>query len=123
MIECKFNDQMGILEVKYSGKVDVSQMFEYGESIAKNSSYPRKLKIITDVTEAEYDITKEDLRRVKEGLKIHTMSYEYLKVAFIHAKPKETAYSLLLEEDLPMDKYIHRIFYTKEAALDWLLQS
>lgn len=123
MIKQNFNAEKGILEVAYIGEINTADVINFGVNISENKEYPRKLKIITDVTEALYQIPISDLDKIYENLKLHVQDYDWLKVAFIQCKPRETAMSLLFEDKLTEVNYFHKVFCDKEAALAWLMEN
>ncbi len=123
MITSEFNKESGILEVYYSGNISVSDLIEFGNLIYTDQSLPRKLLVLTDVTEASYILEINEFEEVITHLKKHLSAFDYIKVAFIQAKPKETAYSMLLSEENPLNNYFRGVFSTHDAAITWLLSS
>ncbi|MCG8701827.1 MAG: hypothetical protein MI922_27485 [Bacteroidales bacterium] len=120
MIEYCYNDDLRLLEVQYSGEVSKREIIHYGEAISNDTNLPRKLKILTDATKAHYTSTMHDVDEIVSLMKIHTANYEYIRAAFLQSRPKETALSYLLETKLMEINYFHKIFVTREAAINWL---
>ena len=122
MITFKHNREQGILEVKYSGQINMEELINYGEQIFENKSLPRRLKILTDVSDGYYNINPSEFPELKEKLEIHLSVYEHIKAAFVHSKPRETAYALIISEENSIPNYERRVFSTMSAARRWLME-
>jgi len=120
MIEYKFNHELQILEVSYQGFISSEDILTFYYYVSNNAEFPRNLKILTDARKATYDFNINKATRLISSLKESLKSYESVMYAFIHSKPKETAYSKFLEIEKAHKKYLHKIFATKENALEWL---
>lgn len=121
MITYYYNEKTDILEVKYQGRVDVTELIDYGDQISMDQNLPGKLKVLTDVSEAEYAVDQEELPQLLEALKRHVSRFDYIKAAFIQSKPYETAVSYLLEDENRLNNYFHKVFSKRDAAVRWLL--
>lgn len=121
MITSEFNKESGILEVHYSGNISVSDLIEFGNTVYADQNLPRKLLILTDVKKANYLFRVEDFEEIINNLKKHLSVFDYIKVALVQSKPKETAFSMLLSEKNPLNNYIRKVFSTRDAAISWLL--
>jgi hypothetical protein len=121
MISYHFNDELQMLEVFYEGVIGISDLTSYGRSIFSDISLPRDLRILTDVTEATYNLKPDEIPLIIELTQQHIKPYNKVKVAFIQSKPLETALSYLLEMKFPPGKYKHSVFSTRRAAINWLL--
>ncbi len=121
MISYQFNHNLQIIEVEYTGDVDLNQLLEYGERVKNDGSLPRDLLILTDATKANYlfDIAENSV--MLETLKDQLKPYNSVRVAVIHSKPMETAMSMLVDADHKIADYNHMVFTTRRAALQWLL--
>ncbi len=120
MIKYEFDSKLGILEIFYTGKIRLKDVIEFGNSIYTDNKLPRRLLMLTDVTNANYEIEVDDFSELIEHLKRHVSAFEYIKAAFIQSKPKETAYSMILSNENPIHNYYRAVFSTREAALEWL---
>lgn len=115
--------QDGFLDVLYEGKLTIQEIINHGTAIANNSELPGKLRILTDGRKASYQFMPDDMEQKMIGmLKMHLNHFEIIKNAFIYTTPIETAMSFILEEQIPAERYLHRIFSSRQAALNWLLQ-
>ena len=122
MINIHFNSETNILEVTYLGKISIEQLLEYGSEIRNNKTYPRNLKVFTDATKADYTIEEKNIPGLLENLEKDVENYHTVKSAMLHSSPKETAISMILEFEEKIPNYTHRIFSTREAAMQWLLE-
>ncbi len=123
MITSRYNSEIGVLEVRYKGKLGYTELKGFGDSLMTNLSIPRELKILTDVRDGEYDLRENELQLVLNALQLQMSSFKFIKAAFIHTRPKETAISLISEERNTIPNYYHRVFSTRQAALTWLLEN
>lgn len=122
MITFEYNSKPGILEVIYSGEINLEELNNYGEQLYKDKSLPRRLKILTDVSNGCYIISPSEFPELKRNLEIHLSAYEHIKAAFVHSKPKETAYSLIISQENSIPNYERKVFSTMSAARRWLLE-
>ncbi len=111
---------MEILEVHYEGNLEFSAYAAYIQAIAENKKLPRKLKILTDARTANYTFAHDDIYRISDLLMAFIHNYEYVIIAMVHARPAETAASMLFNRDSTSLKFRHEIFNTRQAALNWL---
>lgn len=123
MITSTYNEKLNILEVIYKGKVSIEDLIEFGENFSKNKTLPRNIKMLTDARNAEYTFDLDKIYVMLEKLKEHMKNYEMVIAAFIQSKPNETALSQIVEDENRAPNYIHKIFNTRQSALDWLLSN
>ncbi|MBI9069140.1 MAG: hypothetical protein JEZ09_17725 [Salinivirgaceae bacterium] len=121
MITFSYNELLEILEVIYKGKVTYEELYDFGIAFENNKSLPRNLKMLTDVTKANYDFPPEKIADIAKNMENITKNYQQIKAAFIQTKPTETAMSILLQNEHRRENYIHKIFYSREQALEWLM--
>lgn len=122
MITYRFNETLQILEVKYKGCITLEDLMEFGNWVATNRELPRELKILTVASDAEYKLVHKDFNKLLLALEHNCRFYSFIKAAYIHHKPMETAYSYLLYHKKNIPNYHHAVFSTYEAAIDWLLK-
>jgi hypothetical protein len=122
VIKIFFNNEFLILEVEFIGEIHFTDLFEYGEMIRQDKDLPRDLKILTDATHAIYKLSPEEIALMLYDLKKQIKPYHSVKTAVIQDKPFETAISMLVDVDLNIPDYMHKVFSTREAAMDWLLE-
>ncbi len=121
MIGMTFNETHGIVEVIYKGTIEIDDLINFGKALNKNEHLPRQLIMLTDAREAKYNFTIKEIPIIIKSMQENTKRFEFVKAAFIQIKPKETAMSTVLENKTKTSNYYHKIFYTKESALKWLL--
>ena len=122
MVTYYFNESLQILEVIYEGNISFEDIINHGKYLSENNSFPKKLKILTDARNANYNISPTSIPEIQKALKQNLTKFELVMEAFLHSKPKETAYSILLdeEEEQKHNNYSRKVFNAREAALDWL---
>lgn len=120
MILTNFNHHKGIIETNFEGDVTIKEIVDYIIATKENESYPRFLKILTNATEANMDLSIDDLSIIVEENYKSLKKYDTIIDAIIIEKPKETALTMLYQRLAKNDKYRFKIFYTKEAAIRWL---
>ena len=120
MVITKFDKDTGILRSCFEGNVTLEEIIEYIDATRKNISYPRRLKILTEADNAEFDFNPDDLLAIVEANNKSIEKYEYIIDAIIVSDSKATALSMLYQEFSKNKKYRFNIFSTKEAASEWL---
>ncbi len=120
MVTAKFNQQTNILESKFEGNVILSEIVNYIRATKENKSYPRKLKILTDSVDGNFNFTIDDLKIIVEENYKSLEKYELIIDAIIIDDPKNTVLSMLYLELAKTNKYKFEIFATKDAAINWL---
>jgi len=120
MIQYHFNRDLQILEVTYEGEISADDIIKHSLYIANNKELPRTLNILTDSTKARHTFSLSIIKELLQYVEKSLQNYDYIKDAFIHSKPVETAYSHIFEKEKKHINYSHRIFSTRKAALNWL---
>ena len=120
MIKYSFNKDIQVLEVIYHGEIRVEDIISHAQFVSENKELPRKLNILTDSRNAQYSFSLNEGKKLIKLLKQSLRNYEFIKDAFLHSSPRETAFSTLLEIEQQYTNYAHKIFSTREAALEWL---
>lgn len=120
MITSEFNQLTGFLDSRFKGKVKLQEIVDFMEATKNNRIFPRSLKILTDTTNAEFDMTTFDLNKIVEANNQSLEQYDYIIDAIVLENPKETALSILYQEMAANKKYVFQVFSTREAAKSWL---
>lgn len=120
MIKVEFKPVEGYLHAIYDGDITKNDLINYIDATRLNNEYPRKLKILTDSTNANMLLSKVDLESVIEANYKSLEQYEYIYDAIITANPKETAFSMWFKKMSATNKYKFEVFFTVEAAKNWL---
>ena len=120
MVLVDFNPDTGILKTTIKGVVTLKEIIDYIIATKENSSYPRDLKILTDASNADMNISPNELHLIVEENMKSLEVYDSIVDAIVLSAPKETALSILYQEIAKNRKYRFQIFSTREAALKWL---
>ena len=121
MLSFKFDRNENILFVEESGSVSFNEKQEYIQEVLNILNNSKKLKILQDSREAilNFSIEKIEIIRNKIVERLNDNNTMLIQ-AVIYDSGIETAYSIIYEKmNLPKN-YIHKVFSTKEAALQWL---
>lgn len=120
MINFNYNKEDELLEVEYVGLLTEKNFSNYLNNISSNKNLPKNLKILTDARRVIYDFETIDFSLLIKKIEIHTKQFNIIKNAILHSKPRETAVSIMVEDEIDIKKYKQKVFYTKAVALNWL---
>jgi hypothetical protein len=110
------------LEVEYKGAIFADEIIRFWDHLHVDQRLPRQLRVLTDASQAEYHIQTSDFPGILQAMRVHLKAYEWIKAAFIQTKPKETAFSIYLENNAIIDNYFHAVFSDRETAMNWLFE-
>ncbi len=122
MIMHTFHINPGYLEIEYKGPIFADEIIRFWDHLHVDQRLPMQLRVLTDASQAEYQIQPNDFQIILETMREHLKAYDWLKAAFIQTKPKETAFSIYLENNAFIENYIHAVFTDREAAMKWLFE-
>lgn len=122
MIKYKYNTDINILEVTFTGEVAISEVFDYIKAVREDKSLPNGLKIFSDASNAKFaeKVKKKELLRFIEENKTSLEKREFMYDAFIVSSNIEMALGMLYRAIVRFSNYKFNIFSTKEAAINWL---
>ena len=120
MITYRYRPDLDVVHAVYSGVVTVEDLDAFTDRLCADGDLPRPLRLLTDVTGAEYRIHPRQMPRLVDGARRQIETFGLVRAAFVQARPRETALSLLFGQSVPGDRYQHQVFSTEEAALQWL---
>lgn len=120
MVVSDFNHQTGILKSRFEGEVSLQEILDYIIATKENKIYPRRLKIITDASHANFTFSINDLNAIVDENEKSLEKYDSITDAIIVSDPNTTALSMLFQELEKNEKYTFNIFSTKKASLKWL---
>jgi len=120
MITSRIDYDTGILYVDFKGEITLEDLLEHVTIKERRSHYPKKLKILTNATTAEFFLQPRDLVAVKEEMSRTLKKYKVIYDAFVVNHTKSTALSVFYMELATLDNYHFKVFSTKEAAENWL---
>jgi len=121
MVITKFDSKTGILYSNFQDKVSLKDIVDYIRKTKENISYPRKLKILTDATDATMNFGPADLMKIVFENEQSLKNYEAITDAIVVDTPKVAALSVLYGDFAKNEKYNFKVFSTKESARNWLL--
>jgi len=120
MVKALFDENSGILDVRFAGDVSISELVDYIDATRSNKHYPRVLKILTDATHAEMNFSPADLEKVVAANFKSLEQYKSIIDAIVIDSPRETAISMFYQDLAKTNKYKFEVFSTRGIALSWL---
>ncbi len=120
MYSINFKKDEGLLDVEFSGKIDLEEQFNYIKSILAIEDLPRKLKLLQDFQNAEFAYQVKDIDSLVSSINKYLEQFENVRIASIHNKAAETASSFILSGAVKSDKFHYDVFSTRDAAELWL---
>jgi len=121
MITKQFNHNSNILEVTYSGEIDIKQILNYQLEINLDTSFPRDLMILTDATNSKIILSTKEVDEIALAIEDLMKKYSLIKNAFLTDSPLPTALSTLYKLSVTsFPTYQFDVFSTKKAALKFL---
>ncbi|MEI6243116.1 MAG: hypothetical protein WCP39_06905 [Chlamydiota bacterium] len=121
MITDYFDPSNNTLVVVLSGEIAFDEVFDWIKTVTPARVPVRKLKMLSDGSEAKYSFSKKQVQQSDIAITELTGRFETIKNAVIHITPIETAFSFLARDAIKYQNYLQQTFSTKEAALEWLL--
>lgn len=121
MIITTFDASNNILHSKFSGNISFTELIEYFHQLGRNNIFPSSLYYFEDHTEAEYSFKASEVKKLARVLNICITRFEYIRVAIVQSKPKETAFSIMAIQNIKHNKVYALVFSTHEAAMEWLM--
>ena len=122
MITKQFNHISNILEVTYSGEIDIKQILDYQNEIFLDTSFPRKLMIFTNASNSKIVLSTKEVDEVALAIEDLMSKYTLIKNAFLTDSPLPTALSTLYKLSVAsFPTYQFDVFSSKKAAQKFLL--
>lgn len=114
-----------IIRYKHSGLIkpeEIGYIWE-NEFLKMNEFTSLKYNLLSDYSDAIFDIPLEFLPELMEFMKKVKPIVEGKKQSIIIGDPESTALSLIFENEVNREiGFLVKIFNTEKAALDWLLK-
>jgi hypothetical protein len=123
MIKDSFDSKDGIVTASLTGKLTIEEALEWINSITPDRFPVRKLRILMDASDVEYAFQPKQVRLIISTIRDKCSGFDLVKNAAIHNTPREAAFSFLLSNHPIHNNYTHQAFSTKEAAMEWLLET
>ncbi len=120
MITFSYDEELGILHTITCGDLSIDEILRHYEEIRQNSTYPRDLKVIIDCRSTRLAVKLDDISRLIEAAKNTIPKYTQLREAILVTAPYETVVATLFEQNARFKNYNFRLFYSENAALQWL---
>ena len=120
MITFSYNDELGVLRTITGGNLSIDEILGHYEEIRQNDTYPRDLKVIIDCRSTRLAVKLDDVSRIVEAAKTTIPKYKRLREAILITAPYETVVATLFEQNARFKNYHSRLFYSENAALQWL---
>jgi hypothetical protein len=112
----------GYLEVTLKGKVSLKDYLNLFSRVARDNELPKVLRVLGIDNGVEINFSPEDTLLLAKNREEVVKLFEDVKHAYLVNDPKNTALAVLSSSAMQSPNYAVRIFATKKAALDWLLQ-
>jgi len=121
MISSIYDKKKGILITKKHGIITLNDIIEDIILVGQNTDLPENLKILTDVTEAEYRFRESEIPILVKYVKETLRKFESVKEALIQNDPYVTALSMIYQFNLKEFKnFKYKVFSSSEFAYRWL---
>lgn len=122
MVKSHYNHKNNIYYITEIGEVSFEDKLELVNETINFIKDRSKVRVLHDMRKAKY----EDFDSIEKGISKLAQHFKdkeniMIKHAAIHENALGTAISLLFEHSNLPTSYNHKIFYSKESALQWLL--
>lgn len=115
------DEELKILRVSYPGMLTKEEIIAHYDELRTNTSFHRNIRILIDCRNSTFTVKPEEVPELTEAAKKAVNKYQSVKEAMMVTDPYETVIVTLFEKGINVPHYRFKIFYTEEAALDWLL--
>jgi len=122
MIQDRFDKDYNIVIAELTGQVTMDEILKWFDTITPERFPVSQLKMLSDASNVEYVFRKNELIASDKAMEVLTGRFKSVKIAVIHSKPKETAYSEMVRLKTRHKNYTQKTFFTLESALEWLLR-
>ncbi len=115
------DEELKILRVRYPGMLTKEEIIAHYDELRTNRDFHRNIRILIDCRDSTFTVKPEEVPELTAAAKKAVMEYDFVKEAMMVSDPYETVIVVLFEKGINIPNYRFKIFYTEEAALDWLL--
>jgi hypothetical protein len=123
MLELSFDKEKKILRTITGGDIGVKDMLKHYNAIVENELFPRRLNVLINCIGTSCTTKPDEIEifynKVKEAVK----KYEWIREAILVDQPYETAFVILFEKLMQIEKYEFKVFHTENVAMNWLLNN
>ncbi|MBN1386825.1 MAG: STAS/SEC14 domain-containing protein [Bacteroidales bacterium] len=117
----RHDEELKILRVKYPGMLTKEEIIAHYDELRANRNFHRNIRILIDCRDSTFMVKPEEVPELTEAAKKAVREYVFVKEAMMVTDPYETVIVILFEKGINIPNYRFKIFYTEEAALNWLL--
>ena len=117
-----FDPSDGVLYTRSADNTNLEDMLRGISSLKSNKTLPRKLKIVEDGRGVLVTFPVKDLVVLAKQLVLALDEYTSIRHAVIHDNPKNTAFAVLIGQQVKHGKYSLQVFSTYEAAREWVIR-
>ncbi len=115
------DEELKILRVRYPGMLTKEEIIAHYDELRTNSSFHRNIRILIDCRNSTFTVKPEEVPELIAAARDAVREYDSVKEAMMVTDPYETVIVTLFEKGINIPNYRFRVFYTEEAALNWLL--
>jgi hypothetical protein len=109
-----------ILFIMLQGQIRYDDILSYLDKFPSIEFNNDSLRLLYDLTEAEVLLSLEEVEKLSIQAEKVTENYRSVRSAFLVNEPKNTALSTFFSKLQKSSRTDRRLFYTREAAIDWL---
>jgi len=110
------------LEVSLKGDIEFSDYFELLQGVGTQKDLPKKLRVLGIDNGLNIKFSPSDTLKLADVRKQTIEQFEDVKHAYVVDDPMNTALAVLTTSETQSPNYSVKIFSSKKAALDWLLE-
>ena len=115
------DEELKILRVRYPGMLTKDEIIAHYDELRTNSSFHRNIRILIDCRNSTFTVKPEEVPELTAAARDAVRKFDSVKEAMMVTDPYETVIVTLFEKGINIPNYRFRVFYTEEAALNWLL--
>jgi len=119
MIKYKLLDT-GIFYVEFTSIVTLGDIKFYLNEFEKIAELQQNLLILYDFQRVNLQIKPDNILEISELAEKVTRTCQTVRTAFVATNPDITAFSILFERYKSVETTQRKVFYTVEAAMEWL---
>ena len=123
MVNINYNHNNNIYYITETGFVSYEDKVKLIHEAISMFNQKSKIKILHDMRKAKYEISEINEEGVSNLIDIFKNYDTVIKHAAVHENAIGTAISTLFGHSELPSFYTHKIFYSKETALKWLLNN
>jgi hypothetical protein len=121
MLKLSFDKEKNILRTITGGVIGVDDMLKHYNTIIQSTSFPKRLNVLINCTSTDCTTKPEEIEIFYNKVKIAVKKYESIREAILVDQPYETAFVILFEKLMQIEKYEFKVFHTEDVAMNWLL--